>query len=317
MPGHERGRIDVFDLVDDQALAADDPAPAHVEHLDARFERVLFDAEEVEVLLAARDHLLALDRLAHARELVADARRELELELRRRRRSSACRAASAPRRARRRGSRATRRRACRTPRGRSRRRTAPRTSRCGRRGTAGRADGADRTSTSCTSGSGTSAAGGRASPGSRTHARTDRSSARPCASAPRSTIARGHSSSRVTARYGYDLSSFSRMLKRGRCCLMRLNSRKNASTSFAGDDPLDPLGGQHHLPRAFLEQMGLEEVVREPGPQALGLPDVDDPALGVEELVRARCVGDRADFGTGDHAPFSRARGARECFHSD
>ncbi len=85
----------------------------------------------------------------------------------------------------------------------------------------------------------------------------------------------------------------------------------------AGDDPLDPLGGQHHLTRAFLEQMGLEEVVREPGPQALGLPDVDDPALGVEELVRPRCVWDRADFGTGDHAPFSRARGARECFHSD
>ena len=104
--GDERRRFDVLDLVDDQALAADDPALAHVEHLDARFELVLLDAEEVEVLFAARDHLLAFDRLAHARELVADARRELELELRRRRRSSAARAASAPRRARRRGSRA-------------------------------------------------------------------------------------------------------------------------------------------------------------------------------------------------------------------
>ena len=87
--GDERGRFDVLDLVDDQALAADDPALADVEHLDARFELVLLDAEQVEVLFAARDHLLAFDGLADAAELVADARRELELELLRRPRSSA------------------------------------------------------------------------------------------------------------------------------------------------------------------------------------------------------------------------------------
>jgi hypothetical protein len=46
------------------------------------------------------------------------------------------------------------------------------------------------------------------------------------------TIARGHSSSSVTARNGYDLSSFRRTLNRGRWRLMRLNSRKKASTSF-------------------------------------------------------------------------------------
>ena len=79
--GDERGRLDVFDLVDDEALAPDDAALAHVEHLHARFERVLGEADEVVVLLAGADHLLALDRLAHARELVADAGRELELEL--------------------------------------------------------------------------------------------------------------------------------------------------------------------------------------------------------------------------------------------
>ena len=37
------------------------------------------------------------------------------------------------------------------------------------------------------------------------------------------------------------------------------------------------------------------EVVRQPAAQALRLADVDDPALGVEELVRPRRVGDAAD----------------------
>ena len=107
---------------------------------------------------------------------------------------------------------------------------------------------------SCTCGSGTCAAAGRASRGSRTRARTDRSSARPCASVPRSTIARGHSSSSVTARYGYDLSSFSRMLKRGLCRLMRLNSRKNASTSFLATIHSTRLGRLHHLAGALGQQ---------------------------------------------------------------
>ncbi len=49
---------------------------------------------------------------------------------------------------------------------------------------------------------------------------------------PRMTIARGHSSPTVTARKGYDLSSFSRMLKRGLCALISSFSRKNASTSL-------------------------------------------------------------------------------------
>ena len=79
--GDERGRLDVFDLVDDEALAPDHSPLAHVEHLHARFERVLVEADEVEVFFARRDHLLAFDRLAHARELVAHSRGELELEL--------------------------------------------------------------------------------------------------------------------------------------------------------------------------------------------------------------------------------------------
>ena len=66
-------------------------------------------------------------------------------------------------------------------------------------------------------------------------------------------------------------------------------------------DPLDALRGLHHLPRAFRQQVRLEEVVREPAPQALGLADVDHPAVGVDELVRARRVGDAAGLGAGDH----------------
>ncbi len=49
---------------------------------------------------------------------------------------------------------------------------------------------------------------------------------------PRITIARGHSSPTVTARNGYDLSSFSRMLNRGLWALMSSFSRKSASTSL-------------------------------------------------------------------------------------
>src|SRR4051794_6187107 len=48
---------------------------------------------------------------------------------------------------------------------------------------------------------------------------------------PRSTCARGHRSPTVRARYGYDLSSRYRMLKRGLCRWIRLYSSISASTS--------------------------------------------------------------------------------------
>ncbi len=79
--GDERGRLDVFDLVDDETLAAHDPAPADVEDLHRRLELVLRDPEQVVVLFAGTHHLLAFDRLAHRGELVAAPRRELELGL--------------------------------------------------------------------------------------------------------------------------------------------------------------------------------------------------------------------------------------------
>ena len=75
-----------------------------------------------------------------------------------------------------------------------------------------------------------------------------------------------------------------------------------------GDDPLDPLRGLHHLPGALREQVRLDEVVRQPAPEALRLPDIDHPAFGVEELVRAGRVGDAAGLGAGDHASIVAGR---------
>ena len=75
------GRGQVLDLVEHEALAADHPALAHVEHLDRRLELVVGDADHVEVLVAVGHHLLALDGLAHRRQPVAQARRPLELEV--------------------------------------------------------------------------------------------------------------------------------------------------------------------------------------------------------------------------------------------
>ena len=71
----------VLDLVDDEALAPDDPALAHEEDLDRGLELVVGDADHVEVLVAVGHHLLLLDGLAHRREPVAQAGGPLELEL--------------------------------------------------------------------------------------------------------------------------------------------------------------------------------------------------------------------------------------------
>ncbi len=49
--------------------------------------------------------------------------------------------------------------------------------------------------------------------------------------APRMTCARGTSSPRVTARYGYDLSSRYFTLNRGSYCWIQVNSSARASTS--------------------------------------------------------------------------------------
>ncbi len=78
-------RGQVLDLVDDEALAPRDPAPADEEDLDGGLQLVLGQPDHVEVLVALSDHLLALDGLAHALQLVAQASGPFELELRGRR----------------------------------------------------------------------------------------------------------------------------------------------------------------------------------------------------------------------------------------
>ena len=50
---------EVLDLVDDEALAPDHPARAHVEDLHRRLELVVGEADHVEVLVAVGHHLLA------------------------------------------------------------------------------------------------------------------------------------------------------------------------------------------------------------------------------------------------------------------
>ena len=65
--------------------------------------------------------------------------------------------------------------------------------------------------------------------------------------------------------------------------------------------PLDRLGRRDHLRRARVHVAGVAEVVRQALAQARRLADVDHPALGVLELVRARRVRDRAGRGTLHH----------------
>ena len=57
-------------------------------------------------------------------------------------------------------------------------------------------------------------------------------------------------------------------------------------------DPFDGLGLGDHLSRAGRKVGRVLEVVVEAAAQGLGLPDIDDPAIPVPELVGARSVGD-------------------------
>ena len=65
--------------------------------------------------------------------------------------------------------------------------------------------------------------------------------------------------------------------------------------------PLDGLGHFDHLGRPRGHVPGVAEVVRQPVAEARRLADVDDPALGVLELVRARGVRNRASRWALDH----------------
>ena len=73
--------VELLDLVEDEALPADDPPPSHVEDLDGRLQVVLRDADDVEVLVAVGHHLLLGDGLLHRRQPVPHAGRPLVLLL--------------------------------------------------------------------------------------------------------------------------------------------------------------------------------------------------------------------------------------------
>ena len=78
--GGQRGGVEGLDLVDHEA-APPLPAPADEEHLDRRFQVVLGEGGDVEVLRGRGHHLLAFHGLADAAQLVAQPGRQLEVEL--------------------------------------------------------------------------------------------------------------------------------------------------------------------------------------------------------------------------------------------
>ena len=75
-------------------------------------------------------------------------------------------------------------------------------------------------------------------------------------------------------------------------------------------DPLDRLGRRRPSARCGGAGCAGPGSSSTAAAAALGLADVDDPALGVLELVRARGVGDRAGRGALDHAPIVGSRAA-------
>ena len=80
-PGGEAVVVELLDLVEDEPLPAHDPPPSHVEDLDGRLQVVLCDADDVEVLVAVGHHLLLGDGLLHRRQPVPHAGRPLVLLL--------------------------------------------------------------------------------------------------------------------------------------------------------------------------------------------------------------------------------------------
>ncbi len=83
-PVDQLGRGEVLGLVDHEALAPQHAPTAHEEDLDGRFELVVGEPDDVDVLVLLDDHLLLLAGPLHRAEAVADACRPFELELGRR-----------------------------------------------------------------------------------------------------------------------------------------------------------------------------------------------------------------------------------------
>ncbi len=73
---------------------------------------------------------------------------------------------------------------------------------------------------------------------------------------------------------------------------------------LVGDlDPLETVGGRHHLGGTRVQRRGVGEVVGDAGTEALGLSDVDHPTLGVLELIAAGRVGNRSTGRSRHHGP--------------
>ena len=68
---HELGPREVLHLLGHEAAVTDDATPPHAEDLHRRLQRVLGQADHVEVLGAVGDHLLGLGRLVHRGDAVA------------------------------------------------------------------------------------------------------------------------------------------------------------------------------------------------------------------------------------------------------
>ena len=83
------GRAALLDPVGHPAALAADPAAAHVEDLDRDLERVLGQRHDVGVGAVAEHDRLLLERPVERPEVVAQPRGPLEVEARRRRRTSA------------------------------------------------------------------------------------------------------------------------------------------------------------------------------------------------------------------------------------
>ena len=78
-PAHQPAGRHVLHQVEDEALAAHHPAPAHEEDLDRHLQLVTRHPDDIEVLRLLGDDRLLLDGLAHAGQAVAQAGRPLVL----------------------------------------------------------------------------------------------------------------------------------------------------------------------------------------------------------------------------------------------
>ena len=300
--GDEVGLVDVLDLVDDEALAPGDPAAPHVEHLHRRFELVLGEPDDVEVLLLRADHLLALDDLAHREQLVPQPRRAFEVQ----RLGRLVHLLLEP---------VEDRRGLTVEKGdqlvdQARvllvvdRADARRDALLDVRVEARPAEplvalelvvraGADRERPQQQ----VEGLADRVRVGERPEVADALALLAPHHHRPRPLLAHGHREERIR------LVVLQPDVEPRLVRLDELVLEEERLDLVAHLDPLDRLGRRHHLAGARQQRRRGAEVVGQPAAQALRLADVDDPAVLVLELVRARGVGDRSGGRTGEPSP--------------